>query len=96
MTHGRSSKSLWAGPALAWIALIVLFAISFGTAYLPLGAGNVALNLSIAAAMIGVLVIFLMDLRNSKTLPRIIAGAGLFWSVLMFALTFCDYLSRHY
>jgi hypothetical protein len=29
-------------------------------------------------------------------LTRIVAAAGLFWVVLMFALTFSDYLSRHY
>jgi caa(3)-type oxidase subunit IV len=58
--------------------------------------GNVAANLVIAAAMIGVLVTFLMDLRNATALVRIVACAGLFWTGLMFALTFNDYLSRHY
>jgi hypothetical protein len=37
-----------------------------------------------------------MDLRNATMLTRIVAAAGLFWVVLMFALTFSDYLSRHY
>ena len=87
---------LWKGPGLIWLVLIVLFAVSLGSAYLPLGTGNVAINLVIAAVMIALLVIFLMDLRNSKVLIRIVAAAGLFWTILMFALTFNDYLSRYY
>ncbi|MGO9949276.1 MAG: Caa(3)-type oxidase subunit IV [Steroidobacteraceae bacterium] len=87
---------LWKGPGLIWLVLIVLFAVSLGSAYLPLGTGNVAINLLIAAVMIALLVTFLMDLRNSKALIRIVAAAGLFWTILMFALTFNDYLSRYY
>ena len=92
----QSTRALWQGPAIAWLALLVLFAGTLGSAYLPLGAGNVAVNLLIAAVMIAVLATFLMDLRNATMLTRIVAAAGLFWVVLMFALTFSDYLSRHY
>jgi cytochrome c oxidase subunit IV len=87
---------LWKAPAIAWLALIILFAITLGSAYLPLGGGNIAVNLVIAALMVGVLVIFLMDLQNATILIRIVALSGIFWSVLMFALTFNDYLSRSY
>jgi len=102
MTNSRDvnsqddAKRLWAGPAAVWLALMVLLAITFGSAYLPLGAANVALNLCIAAVMVGLLVAFLMDLRGSVVLVRIVAAAGLFWTILMFSLTFCDYLSRPY
>ena len=92
----QSTRALWQGPAIAWLVLLVLFAGTFGSAYVPLGAGNVAVNLLIAALMIAVLATFLMDLRNATMLTRIVAVAGLFWVILMFALTFSDYLSRHY
>jgi cytochrome c oxidase subunit 4 len=92
----ESDWRLWKGPGVAWLALLVLFALTLGSAYLPFGAGNVATNLVIAAVMIGILATFLMDLQNAKTLIRIVAGAGLFWTVLMFVLTFNDYLTRHY
>jgi cytochrome c oxidase subunit 4 len=92
----ESVSRIWRGPALAWLVLIGLFAISLASAYLPLGRGNLALNLLIAVIMIGLLVTFLMDLMNSSTIVRIVAGAGLFWVVLMYVLTFNDYLSRHY
>jgi cytochrome c oxidase subunit 4 len=87
---------LWKGPGLTWLALIALFAVSLGSAYLPLGVGNLAINLLIAAIMIALLVTFLMDLKNARAIIRIVAAAGLFWAILMFALTFNDYLSRSY
>jgi cytochrome c oxidase subunit IV len=96
MNGRRDEMRLWKGPAIAWFALIVLFAVTLATAYVPLGLGNIVVNLLIAAIMIGVLVTFLMDLKNSSALIRVVATAGLFWLVLMFVLTFNDYLSRHY
>lgn len=90
----RNYAHLWRGPLFAWIALIVLGAISLGSAYIPLGAGNVTLNLLIAAVMAIVLAVFLMDLQNAKALIRVVAVTGLFWMIFMFALTFSDYLSR--
>jgi cytochrome c oxidase subunit 4 len=96
MTDRRNTSALWKGPAAAWLGLLALFAVSLGSTYVPLGAGNVTVNLLIAAIMIGVLVTFLMDLRRANSLTRIVAAAGLFWIALMFALTFTDYLSRHY
>jgi caa(3)-type oxidase subunit IV len=92
----RSERRLWAGPALVWVALLVLFAASLGSAYVPMGAGNVAVNLAIAVVMLGLLAVFLMDLLNARTLIRTVAVAGLFWTIFMFSLTFTDYLSRFY
>jgi len=96
MTNGRQQdrRYLWQGPGVAWLGLLVLFAVSLGSAYLPLGTGNVAINLAIAAIMLAVLATFLIDLRNSVALVRIVAAAGLFWIVIMFALTFSDFLTR--
>ncbi len=95
MNNGRPRmQDLWRGPVLTWIVLMLLFALNLGSAYVYLGAGNVALNLLIAAVMVVLLAVFLMDLRSSKVLTRIVAVAGLFWTVMMFSLTFTDYLSR--
>lgn len=96
MSSARSdTRPIWRGPLLAWFALVVLFGISLGSAYLPLGAGNGAANLLIAVVMAIVLAVFLMDLRNATILIRVVAVAGLFWTVMMFALTFSDYLNRN-
>jgi len=97
MTDGRNQIwRLWKGPAAAWLALLVLFAANVGCAYLPLGSGNVAINLCVAATMVVIVATFLMGLRDSTILLRIIAFSGLFWTAIMFTLTFNDYLSRHY
>lgn len=53
-------------------------------------------QLLIAAVMIVLLVPFIMGLRRSSTLLHLLACAGLFWSVFMFALTFADYATRRY
>lgn len=90
------SWRLWKEPGLTWIALLVLSVISFGTAYLPLGDGNIAVNLLIAAVMIGLLFVILMDLKGANAIVRTVACAGLFWLIFMFVLTFNDYLSRYY
>jgi cytochrome c oxidase subunit IV len=96
-TDDRERASyLWKGPAVTWLVLLGLFAVNAGSAYLPLGTANITINLLVAGAMIVVLAIFLMDLRHSTTLLRIIALSGLFWTTVMFALTFNDYLSRYY
>jgi caa(3)-type oxidase subunit IV len=92
----ESAWRLWKGPSVAWAALFVLFAANLLFAYLPLSRGHLAVSLGIAGLMIAVLSTFLMDLRNARALTRIVAGAGLFWTSLMFVLTFCDFLSRHY
>ncbi len=82
------------GPLVVWAVLLVLLAISAGSAYLPLGPSNAALNLLIAAVMVFLLATFLMNLRWSNALVRIIAASGLLWLIFMFVLTFTDYLSR--
>jgi caa(3)-type oxidase subunit IV len=46
--------------------------------------------------MIALLFIFLMDLKSAKALLRVVAASGLLWLILMFTLTFSDYLSRYY
>ncbi len=76
--------------------MIVLFGVTLGVAYLPLGGAHLAAHLAIAAVMIALLVTFLMDMRNATAIVRLIGSAGLFWLILMFSLTFNDYLSRYY
>ena len=53
--------------------LLLLFGLNVGPAYVPLGVGSVTLKLFIAAVMAIVVAVFLMDLRSSTTLIRILA-----------------------
>jgi len=81
-------------PLMVWAALLALLAISAVLAYAPIEPFNAAVNLLIAAVMVGLLAVFLLNLRWASTLVRLIAASGLFWLVFMLALTFTDYLSR--
>lgn len=87
-------RQLTVGPATVWLILLVLLAASCGSAFFPLGSYNAALNLAIAALMLFLLAIFLMNLKEASALTRLVATAGLFWVIFLFALTFTDYLSR--
>jgi cytochrome c oxidase subunit IV len=91
---GAVIPRLAAGPALIWLILLGLLAASCWSAFLPLGSYNTALNLAIAAIMLLVLAIFLMNLARASALLRLVASAGLLWVVFLFVLTFADYLSR--
>jgi cytochrome c oxidase subunit 4 len=83
------------GPLVVWLALLALLAISAGSAYVPLGPFNAAINLAVAAVMVFLLAVWLMNLRLSNALVRLIAASGLFWLIFMFVLTFTDYFSRN-
>jgi cytochrome c oxidase subunit IV len=92
--HRPTVWELARGTAVVWIVLMVLLAVSAGSAYVPLGPANAAINLGIAAVMIVILAAYLMNLRGSTALVRLFAASGLFWLIFMFVLTFTDYLSR--
>jgi len=89
-----SAARIWLTPGLVWLALLVLLGLTVGSAYIPLGALNSPLNLSIAAIKAALIAIFFMHLRQSSPLVRLAAAAGLFWLIFLFTLTFSDYLSR--
>ena len=91
----RRFLALCRGPALVWAGLVLLLAATFGVAYSPLGPRTrTAIHLSIAAAQVGLIAVFFMNLRAARGLLRFAAVAGVYWLVIMFVLTFNDYRSR--
>jgi cytochrome c oxidase subunit 4 len=90
----ENTRSLWLQPLLVWLALLILLCLTVGSAYVPLGAFNNVINLSIAALKAVLVFIFFMHLARSSALLRLAAIAGLFWLSFMFSLTFSDYLTR--
>jgi cytochrome c oxidase subunit 4 len=90
----RSPERLWWPEAGIWLALLALLGISLGSAYLRLGLGNAAANYGIATLKALLVAIVFMHLRSAGALIRLVAGAGLFWLVVFFALTFSDVLTR--
>jgi cytochrome c oxidase subunit 4 len=77
-----------------WIALMVLLLLTFGSAYLKLGAWNSTINLAIAVAKALLVAIFFMHLRSASTMLRIVAGSALFTLALLFVLSHSDYATR--
>jgi cytochrome c oxidase subunit 4 len=78
-----------------WLALMALLATTFGAAFIPMGAFNSFANLLIAAIKAALVAVFFMHLRKPDVLTRLAAGAGLFWLLIFFSLTFADFLTRY-
>jgi cytochrome c oxidase subunit 4 len=79
---------------ITWAALLVLLAISAGSALLPLGWFNTAIGLAIAAVKALLVVIVFMRLRRSHALLRIAALTGVVTMALLFILSGADYATR--
>jgi cytochrome c oxidase subunit 4 len=77
---------------LTWLALLVLLAATMATAYLKLGAGNLALNLGIATAKAVLVAVVFMHLRQSHAVIRAIAVAGVLWLMILLGLGMSDFI----
>lgn len=75
-------------------ALMVLLVLTVAVSYLPLGPFSVAVALSIAFAKAALIVLFFMHVRYSSNLTKLFAAAGFFWLLILFLLTFSDYITR--
>lgn len=80
--------------ARVYLALMVLFALTAGLAYLPLGPFNAVVALAIGAAKAALIALWFMELGRSRRLVWVVAGAGGFWLGILFTLTMSDYLTR--
>jgi cytochrome c oxidase subunit IV len=91
----RRVLSMWGWPTLLWAVLVSLVAATFAAAYSPLGAPiKAAIHLAVMAAQVTLIGVFFMNLRRSRALLWFAAAAGLYWLIIMFVLTFNDYVSR--
>lgn len=86
-------------PSLAahlWVlgALLLLLALSAGSALLPLGVFNTVANLGIAVTKALLVLAFFMRLRWDNPLLRIVASAGFAWLAVLIALALSDVLTR--
>jgi cytochrome c oxidase subunit 4 len=75
-------------------ALIVLTALTVAVSRLELGALNVPVALGIAAFKATLVGLFFMHLLHSTRLTWVIVTGSLFFTVILFALTLSDYLTR--
>ena len=89
----KHESLLW--PELGiWLALLALVAISFVSAFIPMGAFNSVVSYGVAIIKTTLVVWIFMHMKSSPPLIRIAGAASLFWFFVLFALTWADFLTR--
>jgi cytochrome c oxidase subunit 4 len=78
-----------------WVALMVLFALTLASSFVPLHGFNTAVNVAIAVAKAALVALIFMRLRTSTALVRLAALAGLAWLLILIGLSLTDFLSRY-
>lgn len=94
MSTRTSLQNAWRRNGLIWIALLLLLALTTGTAFLRLGAANSAINLAIAALKTLLVVLFFMHWRQSRPLTRLVAPVALLMIMVLFGLASTDFETR--
>ncbi len=87
-------RRLWFRNGTILLAEFILLGMSYWAAFAPLGGYNTTVNVVIAALMALMGLLFFMGLLRERTLLRLAATGGVFWLIIMFALTFADYFTR--
>lgn len=77
-----------------YLALMFLLALTIAASFLHLGHWGIVVSLLIAVAKAALVLLFFMKLRYESASLRLVAWASLLWIILLFGLTFGDYLTR--
>jgi cytochrome c oxidase subunit 4 len=77
-----------------WIALLVLLAVTCGSAYVSLGSLNLGVNFGIATAKALLVAWVFMHLKRSSALVRLFAAAAFVWLLILGGLSAADYVTR--
>ena len=80
---------------LVFLSLMALTAVTIAAAFVDMGPMNIVAAVTIAVVKATLVLLYFMHVRYSDYLPRIFLGAGLFWFLILMALTLGDYLTRH-
>lgn len=83
-------------PTYVWtfVALLALLGATSLAAHLHLGALGDVISLVIAVSKAGLVAAFFMHLKWSSGLTRLFAASGVFWLLILIALSLNDYLTR--
>lgn len=74
--------------------LIVLTVVTIFVAFLDLGKMNVVVAMTIAVIKATLVALYFMHIRYSARLIQVVLIGGVFWLLILFALTMSDYLTR--
>ncbi len=77
-----------------FFALIGLLALTWGFAYINLGAWNAPIALSVAVAKALLIALFFMHLRGSRSLLYLAAASGIVWLIILLGFALSDYMTR--
>ena len=80
--------------AVIFAALLVLTGTTAWVSFVDLGWFNPVIAFTIACAKMLLVALFFMEIRHSSRITKITVGAGLFWLMILLALTLSDYLTR--
>lgn len=76
-------------------ALMVGTAITVWVAFIDLGVLNTVVALAIACTKATLVILYFMHVRYSTKLTWAVVASSVFWLLILLALTFNDYLTRH-
>jgi len=79
---------------LVFVTLIMLTLVTIDVAFYNFGWMNIYVALIIATCKATIVVLYFMHVKFSPRLTWVFAIAGLFWLVILFTLTFSDYMTR--
>jgi len=75
---------------LVWLALVALVALTAGSAYVPMGGWNTAVNFAIALVKAALVLWFFMRIGASERTIWIVAAAGVLWLAILVGLALAD------
>ena len=77
-----------------WLALLVLLALSCGSAYLSMGTWNTVTNIGIAVIKACLVGVFFMHILRGAAAFRLVLVSALFTLALLMGLSSADYATR--
>jgi|GEM_PF-352708 len=77
-----------------YAALLILLVVTVAAAFVHLGPITIVVAMAIAAIKAVLVALVFMHVHGSSPLTKLFSIAGLAWLVILFALTFSDYISR--
>jgi cytochrome c oxidase subunit 4 len=96
MDHGTSQGHI--SPVSVYVgifgALMVLTGLTVFAAYINLGAFNFLVALAIAVFKATLVILFFMHVKYSSHLTKLTVLVGIFFLIILLALTMVDYASR--
>ena len=77
-----------------YVALVFLTGLTTAVAFFDLGLANPVVALSIAILKATLVVLFFMHLKYGSRLTWVVAGAAVFWLMILLLLILSDYAAR--